>query len=70
MKAWRDGATRQRVLSAGPSGEAHDVMAIQEVHAAPFLPLPPPRGVPRLRACFAGANCCGDGSLWHTTYTS
>jgi hypothetical protein len=50
MKAWRDGATRQRVLSAGPSGEAHDVMAIQEVPAAPFLPLRTSPGSPAL-AC-------------------
>ena len=31
IKAWRDSGMRQRVLQPGPSGEAHDISAIQEV---------------------------------------
>lgn len=31
IKAWRDSGMRQRVLQPGPSGEAHDITAIQEV---------------------------------------
>jgi hypothetical protein len=49
IKAWKDPATRQRVVTAGPSGDTHDVMAIQEVPASACLdppsatlpPLPP-----------------------------
>ena len=42
LKAWRDPAMRQRMLQTGPSSEAHDIIAIQEVRVLFRLSTPLP----------------------------